>query len=52
MTRPVRRCTQCRARDGEHYPECPIKPRATPPERADTPDAPPQTEALFGDDDD
>ena len=43
----TRRCPQCRARDGAHYPECPIGPLATPPERAETPDAPPQVETLW-----
>ena len=43
----TRRCPQCRARDGAHYPECPIGPLAAPPERAETPDAPPQTETLW-----
>ena len=50
MTRSIRRCPRCLGRDGEHYPECPIPVLATITERAETPDAPPQTETLFGDD--
>ena len=50
MTRSIRRCPQCRARDGEHHPECTIPTLATITERAETPDAPAQTETLFGDD--
>jgi len=51
MTRSIRRCPICAARDGEHYPECSIPVLATITERAETPDASPQDETLFGDDD-
>ena len=37
MTRTIRRCPQCRARDGEHYPECTIPTLTTLTERAETP---------------
>ncbi len=47
MTRSIRRCPRCLARDGEHYPECPIPTLAALTERAETPDAPPQTETLW-----
>lgn len=51
MTRSIRRCPRCLGRDGEHYPECSIPVLATITERAETPDASPQDETLFGDDD-
>lgn len=47
MTRSIRRCPRCLGRDGEHFPECPIPVLATITERAETPDAPPQTETLW-----
>ena len=47
MTRTIRRCPQCRARDGEHYPECTIPTLTTLTERTETPDAPPQVETLW-----
>ena len=47
MTRSIRRCPRCLGRDGEHFPECPIPTLATITERAETPDAPPQTETLW-----
>lgn len=47
MTRSIRRCPICTARDGEHYPECSIPVLAALTERAETPDAPPQTDTLW-----
>ena len=47
MTRSIRRCPRCLGRDGEHYPECSIPALAALTERAETPDAPPQTETLW-----
>ena len=49
MTRSIRRCPICLGRDGEHFPECSTPVLAALTERAETPDAPPQTETLFGD---